>query len=71
MMVFLVVVVLAAALAGLHATGHPIASDWALVALVAIPAVVILVAIAAIFNRKLKLKGSASKRGGSGDVHFD
>jgi hypothetical protein len=49
---------------GLRWTGHSVVSDWVLIAFVAVPAPVMIVALAAVFNRKLSVKGSA--KGASG-----
>lgn len=54
-----------------YLTGRVILSDWAVVSLVAIPAIIIVVAIAAAFRRKLKVAARISKTGGSGNVHLD
>jgi hypothetical protein len=50
-------------------TGRSLLADWALVSIIAIPAVVIIIALAVISGRKLKISARASKNG-SGNIEL-
>ncbi|MGA3025672.1 MAG: hypothetical protein ABSF98_12960 [Bryobacteraceae bacterium] len=67
-LLFWVVVLVVVAVGGLRWTGHPVLSDWVLIAFIAVPALVIIVAIAAVFHRRLSVKGHAKGVGGNVDL---